>query len=130
MGRVSIDATGLPSRVLKLLPVRCLTVSIAHHEDAPLRRQVHLASFIATDHRRRNVGVTLKRRLVVVTGVALKQRLIVGARPRAGDQTVAVGECIGVSDDHSMEGCQRWSQWRCGGWCFMTEQPQLKLCPL
>jgi hypothetical protein len=80
IGRVSISANGLSGRVLKMLPVRRLPISIAHDEDAPLRREVCLARPVAADHRRRNRGVAAERRLVIVTGVALKQRLTVGGR--------------------------------------------------
>jgi len=77
IGRVSIGANGLPGRVLKLLPVSCLAMAIAHHEDTPLHCDVRLASFIAANHWRRNIGVATKRRLVIVAGVALKQHLAV-----------------------------------------------------
>src|ERR671922_189547 len=74
--------------------------SSAHDKDAPLRRQVRLTRPVAADHRRRNVGVAAERRFMIVTGVALKQRLPVSGRPYPRDQAAAVGTGNGNKRRH------------------------------
>jgi hypothetical protein len=81
IGRILVAGDDLPSLALKLLPVCCLTIAVAYDEDAPLCCEVRLTCLKAADHRRRNIGVTLKRRFVVVTGVALKKDLAILRQP-------------------------------------------------
>src|SRR5262249_252567 len=57
IGCILVAGDDLSSLALKMLPVRRLAIAIAHDKDSPLRRDVRLPSFIATDHRRGNVGV-------------------------------------------------------------------------
>src|SRR5689334_6850765 len=64
IGCVSIAGNDLLGLALKLLPILCLAIAVAYHEDAPLRREIGFARLKATDHRRRNIGVAAEHRLV------------------------------------------------------------------
>jgi hypothetical protein len=77
--------------ILKMVPVCCLAIAIAHDKEAPLRRVVCLARPVAPDHRRRNVGGATKHRFVIVAGVAVKQRLAISDRPYPRDQAATIG---------------------------------------
>src|SRR6266508_3969485 len=103
IGRVSIAGDDLPGHILKRLPVRRLPICVAHHEDAPLRREVCLVRLIAADHRRRNGGVAAQRHLVIVTGVALKQPLTVGVWPHPRDERAAERAGDGDKRRHTVQ---------------------------